>query len=238
MSDQRFSLLSKPAILKYFDTGDIVIDPFDPENLGTNSYDVRLGEHIWRETKLANKYIPNVKRRPLYNVYDEERVTTLWKKDHARPAGEVLEINFMRKQIVGIDPDDLIVLIDPGESILAHTQEFIGSLSPFLTTKMFARSSTGRNFLHVCADAGVGDCGFANIWTMEIFNRSCYHTIPLVVGRRYAQMAFFEVESIADEDMYYNKGKYQTSVNLETLKRNWKPEDMLPKMYKDREVKK
>lgn len=142
----------------------------------------------------------------------------------------------MREQIKGIDPEDLVILIDPGESILAHTQEFIGSLSPFITTKMFARSSTGRNFLHVCADAGVGDCGFTNIWTMEIFNRSRHHTIPLVVGRRYAQMAFFEVEPIDKKDVYYNKGKYQTLADLETLKKNWKPEDMLPKMYKDREI--
>jgi len=236
MSSQRFSLLSKPAILHYLEADDIIIDPFDPENVGTNSYDVRLGRHIWREHRL-DVSLPSIHQKYLYNPYDQGHVETLWHKEEARPAKEVLEISFMRGHIKGIDPEDLIVLIKPGESILAHTQEFIGSLSPFITTKMFARSSTGRNFLHVCADAGVGDVGFANFWTMEIFNRSRYHTIPLVVGRRYAQMTFFEIEPIADKDMYYNRGKYQTASTVEEIRANWKPEDMLPKMFKDREIK-
>ncbi|MCB0501644.1 MAG: dCTP deaminase [Bacteroidetes bacterium] len=39
-------ILSDKEILKAIDCGDIVIEPFNRENLGTNSYDVRLGKHL------------------------------------------------------------------------------------------------------------------------------------------------------------------------------------------------
>lgn len=39
-------ILSDNKILEAIETGDIVIEPFRPENLGTNSYDVHLGETL------------------------------------------------------------------------------------------------------------------------------------------------------------------------------------------------
>jgi dCTP deaminase len=37
------AILTDGAIIKAMNRGDIVIDPFDPDSLGTNSYDVHLG---------------------------------------------------------------------------------------------------------------------------------------------------------------------------------------------------
>jgi dCTP deaminase len=39
-------ILSDHAIRKAINEGDIVIEPFDPSQLGTNSYDVRLGKTL------------------------------------------------------------------------------------------------------------------------------------------------------------------------------------------------
>ena len=39
-------ILSDTSILQKIEEGDIVIDPFRPECLGTNSYDVHLGKHL------------------------------------------------------------------------------------------------------------------------------------------------------------------------------------------------
>ena len=39
-------ILSDHAIRKAIDEGDIVIEPFDPSQLGTNSYDVCLGKTL------------------------------------------------------------------------------------------------------------------------------------------------------------------------------------------------
>jgi len=48
-----------------------------------------------------------------------------------------------------IGPDDRIIWIKPGETILGHTLEFIGGRKS-VTTMMKARSSMGRNFIEVC----------------------------------------------------------------------------------------
>jgi dCTP deaminase len=104
--------------------------------------------------------------------------------------------------------DERIIWLKPGETILGHTNEFIGGRRS-VTTMMKARSSLGRNFIEVCKCAGWGDVGYVNRWTMEITNNSRYYSIPLVVGRRVAQIVFFDTEGI--ESLSYEKsGKYQT----------------------------
>ena len=102
---------------------------------------------------------------------------------------------------------------------------------------MYARSSMGRNFIEVCKDAGWGDVGYFNRWTMEVTNNSRYFIVPLVVGRRVGQMVFYEVETVkADPDYVGEGGKYQHSQDLEELKRSWSPHQMIPQMHKDWEV--
>lgn len=225
----RMSLLSDRAVLRHIKEGNIVIDPFVRRNLGTCSYDVSLGKWCYREQNPDGGYTT-------YSPWSEEDVRRVWgeKAEQAEPAGEWMR---RRGPLGGIHPDDLLIWIAPGETILAHTNEFIGGRGGRVTTMMKARSSMGRNFIEVCKCAGWGDVGYVNRWTMEITNNSRHYHIPLVVGRRVGQIAFFEVEPIESvaED-YTRAGKYQTEDNLETLKRNWSPEQMLPRMYLDREI--
>ena len=102
---------------------------------------------------------------------------------------------------------------------------------------MHARSSLGRNFIEVCKCAGWGDVGYINRWTMEITNNSQHYNIPLVVGRRVAQIIFFETGPILAAD-YVKNGKYQSEVSVASLKKSWKPGMMLPRLYLDRDIKK
>ena len=54
-------ILTDKQILASIENGEIVIDPFDPAALGTNSYDVRLGAHlaVYTEHELdAKKHNP------------------------------------------------------------------------------------------------------------------------------------------------------------------------------------
>ena len=127
-------------------------------------------------------------------------------------------------------------MLAPGETILAHTQEFIGGRD-HITTMMKARSSLGRSFISVCKCAGWGDVGYVNRWTMEIQNTSARYYIPLVVGRRIAQIVFFETGPIVGAD-YAATGKYAASTKLSELKKTWKPEMMLPRLNTDRDIKK
>ena len=131
-----------------------------------------------------------------------------------------------------------VILLEPGETILAHSREFIGGRD-ICVAKMYARSSLGRNFVEVCKDAGWGDVGYFNRWTMEVTNNSRYFSIPLVVGRRIAQMVFYEVAPLAKRDGDYvsEGGKYQSSRDIGEVVRSWRPEMMLPRMHLDWEVR-
>ncbi len=224
------AVLSKPDILKHYKAGNIVIDPFDSSNLANTSYDVRLGLYFYRQSSM--KHIQTVNpfyQKSIEKMYDkiEEAVPVKGLKSELNPFNN-------------LTAKDRVILIAPNETILAHTYEFIGGKNgtkdlPAVTTEMRARSSIGRIGIAVCKCAGWGDIGYINRWTMEITNFSTA-VIPLPVGIRIAQIIFHSVTPIENVDSYSQKGKYQTSEDIKTLKKNWQPSDMLPKLYKDRDL--
>lgn len=212
-------MLSNHEIIEEIGSERIIIEPFNVRNLGTNSYDVTLGEFYFREQR------PEEGPVEIYNIYDENEVRRVWGyPKEARPIGV---------KAVNIRPDDHFIILQPGETVLAHTREFIGGRDN-ITTMMKARSSLGRNFIEVCKCAGMGDVGYVNRWTMEITNNSRYYCIPLRVGMRLAQLTFFRVGKAFD---YSIAGKYQTSADLAEVMRMWKPDDMLPRLYRDWELR-
>lgn len=224
------SVLSKPQILKHFKEGNIVISPFNLENVANASYDVRLGKYFFRQKP--------IKHSQVVNPFHEKSIRRMY--DECEEAVEVKEIKSKLNPFHALKPSDKVILISPNETILAHTIEFIGGKNgtkelPSITTEMRARSSIGRIGIGVCKCAGWGDIGYINRWTMEITNFSNV-TIPLPVGLRIAQIIFHETEKIPEMDKYEKKGKYQTSDNVAILKKNWKPEDMLPKLFKDKDL--
>ena len=223
--------LSNKRILEEMEKGTIVIDPFIPENLATSSYDVTLGEWFFAEQ-------PPQHFQTIYNVYDKKHTERVWGTKPLRAVTAEELFKHYKFEFDGISKKDKVILLEPGETILAHTNEFIGGRET-ITTMMKARSSLGRNFIEVCKCAGWGDVGYINRWTMEITNNSTHYSIPLVVGRRIAQIIFFETGPILKKDKdYTSTGKYQTNTSLSQLKKAWDPLQMIPKMYLDREVRK
>ncbi len=238
---EQWSRLSRPAILRAMEQGRIFIKPFNPENLGSAQYDVRLGEWYFRERRSSES-------PAFFNPFSEDDVERVWGTEalRAQPHGEwAQKHNNGRRLIIGtkkkhhlLGDDELIIWIGPGETILAHTIEFIGGCDTTITTQMHARSSWGRSFIEVCKCAGVGDIGFHNRWTMEITNNSSGQKIPLIVGVRIAQFTFHETESVGKEDSYEVSGKYQRERAPQALIGSWDPNLMLkPRLYADREVK-
>ncbi len=221
--------LSDKTILEQMENGDIIINPFKQKNLATSSYDVSLGEWYFREQKSKGLF-------GIYNIYNKSHTDKVWgtKPLQAERASDILKL--LPADLEGINCDDQVIILEPGETVLAHTQEFIGGRN-HITTMMKARSSLGRNFIEVCKCAGWGDVGYTNRWTMEITNNSRHYSIPLVVGRRIAQIIFFETGPILESD-YTKAGKYQNGDPIEEIKKTWSPENMLPKLYADRETKK
>jgi len=217
--------LSDKRILEEMGAGNIVISPFNQEvNLNTSSYDVRLGQYFYRQQQ-ARGY------RHIYDPWNQEDVIAVWGDvQQAKLASEELPASQLDRG--GIAASDRVIVVRPGETILGHTEEFIGGRN-HITTMMKARSSMGRNSIEVCKCAGWGDVGYINRWTMEITNNSSLYAIPLIVGARVAQIVFIETGPILGAD-YSKQGKYQNTDDLEELQRNWSPESMLPRLSRDR----
>lgn len=219
-------VLSNTEIVDGVASGNIVIYPYNEKHVNGSSYDVLLGEYFYKSG--------NEEPDMLYNPYAEANVSTHF--------GEVMRAKPLREHsriieklgissIENIPEDHPVIILRPHERILAHTHEFIGIKKG--TSSMQARSTTGRNGVVVCMDAGWGDPGYINRWTMEIKNHNEQYVV-LPVGIRVAQIVFHHTGEVNGE---YSKlsGKYQTTSadDLELIKANWKPADMLPKAYKD-----
>ena len=138
------SYLSDKAILEFKDKGEIIIEPFNIKNLNTGSYDVTLGENYFREQP------PSLCCNNLYNMYSKTDTDRVW----GEPL-QALSYEYYKSQgifLENIDAKDKLIIIGPGETILGHTNEFIGGVS-HVNTMMKARSSIGRNFIKTCSDA-------------------------------------------------------------------------------------
>jgi dCTP deaminase len=231
------SCLSNAAILEQKKKGNIIIEPYLERNLANSSYDVSLGTYYYRQASYGKKSMRLDRNLQIYNIYDEADVKHMWQG--AFEAERVKDFsNKWRIKLKNVHPDDRIILIYPHETILAHTNEFIGGRTN-VTTMMKARSSIGRNFIEVCKCAGWGDVGYVNRWTMEITNNNNNFAIPLVVGRRIAQIIFFATDPVLGTNDYIGQedSKYSSSYDVEELQALWEPSAMLPKMWKDREVR-
>ena len=223
----KYSLLSNVQILEHLKAGSIYINPFNHRNLSTASYDVRLGPNYFRLQK------PDIGNE-IYSMWDKDDIARVWGKPKSAELAEVAFKKIGKKIPKGIHPFDRVIFIPPKETFLCHTLEFIGGRG-IVTTDMNARSSTGRNCIQVCHCAGWGDVDYVNIWTMEVTNNHTDFIVPLVVGRRIAQIGFFELDSTEGKS-YTTEGKYNTSKDIDSVIKNWTPYSMLPKKYMDWEI--
>jgi dCTP deaminase len=224
--NSKTGVYSNSEILQACIDGNIVIDPFTPENVNGSSVDVRLGEYFYT---IRDKNEP---KPAVFNPYDPEHVEQHF--DGPKRAKTVKELlgSLALAELKNLDDNQRAILLQPGQRILGHTEEFIG-IKPPGTTSMQARSTVGRLGVNVCQDAGWGDPGYINRWTMEIYNNNTLDPIILAVGTRIAQLVFFHTGAVRGEYSSLS-GSYQTNSasDIETIKRDWKPTMMLPKPLK------
>jgi dCTP deaminase len=210
-------------------TGHIVFHPYIEEHIAGSSVDVTLGHWFYRTERLGEG--------GFYNPFDEADVTRYFDGPYHAEVHELWAEKNGRKLFAGIPADHPIIVLKPGERILGHTHEFIGIKAPGTST-MQARSTWGRNGVSVCLDAGWGDPGYINRWTMEIYNNNQHESVVLPIGERIAQLVFYHTGPV---DTEYSKlsGKYQTTTsdNLVDIINNWRPEQMLPRAYRDQRRK-
>jgi len=220
------SVYSNVQIRRAIKEGHIVCHPLIMKNIAGSSLDVTLGNWFYRTERTGVS--------GFYNPFDPKDVARYFDGPYEAQVHKVWAKANGRQLFTGIPPNQPIIVVRPGERLLGHTHEFIGIKAPGTST-LQARSTWGRNGVAVCIDAGWGDPGYINRWTLEIYNMNQHESVVLPVGERIAQMVFYETGPVSGE---YKKlsGKYQSglSTNVEKLVRDWRPAQMLPKAYKDR----
>jgi len=212
----RGGVLSDKKIKKASSHGEVIIRPYNQDQVGNSSYDITLGENFFR-CNTNMEYL---------NPWSKHHVEKYWglplKASEAKDEEMALKM--------GLEVGQKYIELAPGEIILAHTNEFIGGVDNY-TTMLKARSSCGRCFVSICNDAGWGDIGYVNRWTLEIKNGNNVKLI-LPVNSRVGQIVFIYAGKC--EKKY--SGKYQEGNNTEEMMKNWTPELMVPKAYQDKKL--
>lgn len=219
---------SNKQIRAAIEEGHILCQPFYDKQVSHASLDVTLGHYFYRTGQAKRGYV--------YNPFSEQDVRRYFGEVHqAVLHKDWCDANGV-KLLDGIPADHPVIPLKPGERILAHTHEFFG-IKPPGAAEVKSRSSWGRNGVAVCFDAGWIDPGYINRLTLEIYNLNEHETVLLPVGERIAQIIFHETGEVEGNygegrDQGFS-GKYQAGTDLDDLIKNWSPNQMLPRAYKD-----
>jgi dCTP deaminase len=163
-------ILTGNKIKEEIQNGNIVIDPFNEEQVNPNSYDLRVGPVAMFLPSYTN-YQPTV-----FDLVpnDKEDETPIF---HKRTLLYPQEHNGM--QAFFLKPDVIYLM---------NTFEIAGSTCyvPIIEGK----SSIARLGIQIHMTAGFGDTGFVNRWTLEV---KVTHPTILPVGVRFCQISFTQV---------------------------------------------
>jgi len=153
---QHTGILTDGAIRAAVESGDIEIDPFNPENINVTSYDLTLGSEVkvYKKWVYAGPYGSNASDGSNLKPTPGPMARSI-PDSKERPETLDFELNPVEGWV-----------LKPGIGYLMHTAERVKTLkyNPILDGK----SSIGRLFLQVHATAGYGDPGFDGQYTLEV----------------------------------------------------------------------
>lgn len=282
-------MLSSKDIKEALINGKVTICPYNPENLGQNSYDVNLGTHYWKLSSPISHHCLEIIKSAMTSKKNRGESTKVLKRfghflGYINPSsGNMLPAvdpynediylmwtlmspmsfdNYHDKEILKSrlsqksydfhkKKESKIILVKKKDHLLCHTTQFIGSVED-VCPMMGSRSSTRRIGLDTCRDAGKGDIGYRNRWTLEVTNTTSDQDIIMVSGQRYSQVTFFSCLTKIPEENYYGNydhdvgsGKYQkntlhntpntndTALNIKNLASSWNIFNLIPKKICD-----
>lgn len=219
-----YAILSNESIKKEIEDEHIVIEPYNESQLNPCSYNITLSEYFFREKK---------NERTIYNPWIEDHIVERWEPGNVEIATED------NHQDLGLDIGARYILLNPNETILVASYEFIGGLK-HITTMLKGRSSSCRAMLSVCAGAGWGDVGYFNRWAISVTNLSSQVKVVLPVGCSIVQIVFIQ----CTETKKGYQGKYQQALDngqplkdlIKEIRENWTPAMILPQLYKEKNV--
>ena len=168
---------------------DIIIEPFNINQLNPNSYNLRLDDEIW---VVCN------------NDYSEY------------PAGTV-NLKLKQNIVKATKLNDGSYILYPNIIYLARTVEYTETFN--LVPMIEGRSSIGRCGLFVHITAGFGDTGFKGYWTLELVTTYPIKIYPnMEICQIYYHTIMGEVDNYKDDAKYNNNSGVQPSMIYKEFK--------------------
>lgn len=198
-------ILTNKEIKANIKNGNIIAEGVTENQISQNSIDLSLGEYIFIDD--------------YYTGYDDLKEATV----------DIVEgPNGRRYHKIQLSKDKAFNLY-PDMFILAYANEWVGSkANTNLAWRCLLKSTAARNGLDHNM-AGFVETGYFSPLCFEFY---AHVPVKLKYGDLIAQAVF---ETTTDDSVDYSKkGSYQTTNDLEQLKKNWKPEFILPKSIKNK----
>jgi dCTP deaminase len=174
-------ILGKEHILEAIESGDIIADGVNHNNVGTNSIDVTLGDELFEVVGNVNSFNFLDENLRINDLIDLNKPSKIRRVDYDSSAGWIIR---------------------PGRLYLGTTAETVGSKK--YVPIMHGRSTPARSGFSPIVSAGYGDVGFIGKWTLEITTQA--HPMIIKAGMRIAQIEFQEVSSTKYQ--YTDRGNY------------------------------
>ena len=176
--------LTGPEIEKRMSNKDIVIEPYDPKCLGSNSYDLHLNNvlRVYKHT-LPKGMKPAIvfEEGKEYFMRDWFETPFAYEDYTLRPENyDIRNPKFLLNPFDEKSHETIDVIIPESGLILSPDVGYLGSTVEYTETRNLfpyidGKSSIGRNFILNHHTAGRGDDGFCGQWTLEI--RVLYPTV-------------------------------------------------------------
>ena len=189
---------------------DIVIKPFDPKCLGSNSYDLHLDKllRIYKKTLPAGmKPVIFFEKGKNYSMRDWFETPYDYEDYILRPMKyDIRDPRFLLDPCDKDSHETIDIIIPENGAILNPQIGYLGSTVEYTETRNLfpyidGKSSLGRNFILNHHTAGRGDDGFCGQWTLEI--KTLYPTV-VYPNMRIGQIYY---ETFIGERKPYDKNK-------------------------------
>ena len=109
---------SNTEIKAAIDEGHIVSVPFNPDHISEASLDITLGYYFYKQEFSENSSV--------YNPFDKDEVARYFKGPLKATTHKQWASDNNHTLFDNIPEDHPIIVLRPGERILAHTHEFVG----------------------------------------------------------------------------------------------------------------
>lgn len=166
----------------------------------------------------AERHIENYRKESINGASIDIHLGSKIKVEKKPRQGKVISFS-NRDPLIMLDRylDDDGYTLEPGEAILAHTQE-VFNMPLDVSALYVCKSSMARIFLNHL-NAGFADAGWnGSALTLELVNVSRFHPINIKPGDAIGQMLFFDHLKVPKELSYAVVGRYNGDKSVSGIK--------------------